>query len=108
MYGPDVAASVTPIELQQICLGIRFIEKMRRSPIDKSQITPDIAPMRQIFFKSIVPLADLPAGTVLSKAVLGLKKPGTGIPAARFNDIVGRTLLRPVSRDVPLQYEDLS
>jgi N-acetylneuraminate synthase len=108
MYGPDVAASVTSAELQQICQGVRFIEAMRGSPIDKSQVAPDIAPMRKIFFKSIVPLADLPAGTVLSKSVLGMKKPGTGIPAAKLNDIVGRTLSRPVSRDVPLQYEDLS
>lgn len=108
MYGPDVRASVTPAELSQICEGVRFIERMRGAPADKSEIAEDVAPMRSIFFKSIVPLADLPAGTVLSRPHLGLKKPGTGIPAAKLDTVVGRTLSRAVKRDVPLQYEDLS
>ncbi len=107
MFGPDVVASVTPAELKQLVEGVRFIEKMAANPISKHAIDPRTAPMRQIFFKSVVPLSDLTKGTRLTRDVLGLKKPGTGIPAAEFEAVVGRVLKRAVSKDTPLQQEDL-
>jgi N,N'-diacetyllegionaminate synthase len=107
MFGPDVVASVTPTELKSLVDGVRFIEKMAAHPVGKQDIDPRTAPMRQIFFKSVVPLKDMAEGSVLSQADLGLKKPGTGIPAAELTSVVGRTLARPVKKDIPLQREDL-
>jgi N,N'-diacetyllegionaminate synthase len=107
MFGPDVVASVTPTELKSLVDGVRFIEKMAAHPIGKQDIDPRTAPMRQIFFKSVVPLKDLEQGSVLCETDLGLKKPGTGIPAAELASVVGRTLARAVKKDIPLQREDL-
>jgi N,N'-diacetyllegionaminate synthase len=107
MFGPDVAASVTPIELQQLVEGVRFVERMAAHPISKEHADPRTAPMRQIFFKSIVPLQDLPAGTQLTRDMLGLKKPGTGIPAAQLAQTIGRTLKRAVIKNTPLQQDDV-
>jgi N,N'-diacetyllegionaminate synthase len=107
MFGPDVVASVTTDELKQLVTGVRFIENMARSPISKSAIDPRTEPMRQIFFKSIVPLQDLAQGTTLAAAHLGLKKPGTGIPAADLEKTIGRILKRAVKKDVALREEDL-
>jgi N,N'-diacetyllegionaminate synthase len=107
MFGPDVVASVTPAELKQLVDGVRFIENMAASPVQKNEMDPRTAPMRQIFFKSVVPLDNLSAGTTLTRSVLGLKKPGTGIPAAQLEEVVGRILKRAVAKDVPLQQEDL-
>ncbi len=108
MFGPDVVASVTPAELKQLVDGVRFIENMAANPVQKNAVDPRTAPMRQIFFKSVVPLQDLSAGTRLTAAMLGLKKPGTGIPAAEFNTVIGKTLKRNVVKDVPLQQDDVS
>lgn len=108
MFGPDVVASVTPAELKQLAEGVRFIEKMAANPISKNALDPRTEPMRKIFFKSVVPLQDMPAGTVLTSGMLGLKKPGTGIPAAELENVVGRTLRRAVTKDTPLQPEDLA
>jgi N,N'-diacetyllegionaminate synthase len=108
MFGPDVVASVTPAELKQLVNGVRFIENMAANPVQKNTIDPRTAPMRQIFFKSIVPLSDLRAGTKLTRDMLGLKKPGTGIPAAQLDKVVGRALKRAVIKDVPLQQDDLT
>lgn len=108
MFGPDVAASVTSSELKQLVDGVRFIEKMNVSPVSKAAVDTRLKPMRDIFFKSVVALADLAKGTVLQEAQLGLKKPGTGIPAARLPEVIGRTLKRPVARDEPLQWDDLT
>ena len=107
MFGPDVAASVTPAELRTICDGVRFIEKMRSSPIDKTNIDDNVAALRDIFFKSVVAAHDLPAGTILTRAHLDLKKPGNGIPAAQLDAVIGKTLRRAISRDKPLKFEDI-
>ena len=107
MFGPDVVASVTPSELKQLVDGVRFIENMAANPVQKNTLDPRTAPMREIFFKSVVPLADFAAGTTLTRQNLGLKKPGTGIPAAQFESVIGRTLKRAVTKDTPLQQEDL-
>lgn len=108
MFGPDVVASVTPAELRQIVEGVRFIERMRASPLDKSRVDDSVAGMRDIFFKSVVAARDLAAGTVLAAEHLAIKKPGNGIPAARLDELVGRTLVHAVERDRPLTFEDLS
>jgi N,N'-diacetyllegionaminate synthase len=107
MFGPDVVASVTPAELKQLVEGVRFIEKMAANPISKDKLDPRTAPMRQIFFKSVVPLQNLDKGSRLTRDVLGLKKPGTGIPAADYELIIGRVLKRAVTKDTPLQQDDL-
>jgi flagella basal body P-ring formation protein FlgA len=39
--------------------------------------------------------------------MLGLKKPGTGIPAAQLDAVVGRVLKRAVTKDTPLLQDDL-
>lgn len=107
MFGPDVTASVTSDELRTLVEGVRFIEDMHASPVDKSTVGEHIAPLREIFLKSVVPLEDLPAGTTLDASLLTTKKPGTGIPASEFDSVLGRRLARAVRRNVPLVGDDL-
>lgn len=107
MFGPDVPVSVTTGELRQLVEGVRFIEKARANPVDKDAVARDLAPMRGLFTKSLVARMDLPAGTVLDESQLALKKPGTGLPAARLPDVIGRRLKRDVRADDLLQEADL-
>ncbi len=107
MFGPDVIASVTPDELRQIVEGVRFIEKMQSHPVDKSSPLKETQPLRDIFLKSIVAVADLRQGTVLTLDNITTKKPGTGIPADQFEQTLGKRLRRSVKRDIPLVPEDL-
>jgi N-acetylneuraminate synthase len=55
----------------------------------------------------VVVRQDLAAGTVLGPEHLTVKKPGTGIPAARLRDLVGRRLRRAVAADHLLAESDL-
>ncbi len=107
MFGPDVVASVTTEELAQLVEGTRFIRHMLAHPVDKTAPDDRAAPLREIFLKSVVPTADLPAGTVLTADHLTTKKPGTGLPATQYKNTIGRTLARDVQRDVPLVDLDL-
>jgi N-acetylneuraminate synthase len=108
MFGPDVPASVTIEELRQLVDGIRFVETMRAHPIDKDAAAADMAPLRAIFTKSLVARGPLAAGTVLRESDLAVKKPGTGIPAERLRDVVGRTLRRDLAADEQLREEDVA
>ncbi|RMH22973.1 MAG: N-acetylneuraminate synthase [Acidobacteria bacterium] len=107
MFGPDVASSVTTAELRQLVEGVRFIERMRAHPVDKSTLDPELEALRSLFTKSVVARRDLAAGTVLQAADLALKKPGTGIPAAELESLYGRRLKVAVERDRLLRYDDL-
>jgi N-acetylneuraminate synthase len=96
MFGPDVSASVTTKDLCRLVEGIRFIEKMNTHPVDKEWMAKDMEELRRTFTKSIVARQELAGGTVLRAEHLALKKPGTGIPAARLKELVGCRLKRPV------------
>ncbi len=106
--GPDVPASVTFEELGRIVEGIRFIETARCHPLDKDAQARELEDLRLIFNKSIVAATDLAAGTVLAPEYLCLKKPGSGMPAARLDEVTGRTLSRAVARDALLSEDDLT
>ena len=106
-FGPDVVASVTPAELRQLVEGVRFVERMRAAPVDRSEPLAVAAPLREIFMKSIVAARDLPVGTLLRREDLALKKPGNGLPAAALEAVVGRRLARALARDEQVAHRDL-
>ncbi len=64
--------------------------------------------MRDLFTKSVVARVDLSAGTVLREEHLTVKKPGTGIPAARLPELIGCRLARTIRVDEMLQEGDLT
>ena len=107
MFGPDVPASVTTTELQQLVDGISFIEKMLTHPVDKNYLAEEASPLRAMFMKSVVAKMDLPVGTVLREEHLAVKKPGTGFPAARLAEVLGARLTRNLKTDELLHECDL-
>ena len=107
MFGPDVGASVTVAELRQLVSGIRFMERMRANPVDKDVAAEELSSLRNLFTKSVVVRTALDAGTVLGDEHLLGKKPGTGIPATRLQEFIGRRLRRSVEADTLLAESDL-
>jgi N-acetylneuraminate synthase len=107
LFGPDVPASLTQAELAQLVEGVRFIEAALGAPVDKDLAAEQRADLRQLFFHSVVANQDLPVGTVLQREHLATKKPGSGMPAERLPELVGRKLARQLNRDQLLAEEDL-
>ncbi len=106
-FGPDVIASVTTSELRQLVEGTRFIEKARANPINKEAMAAELNELRRTFSKSVVARADLAEGKILREEDLALKKPGTGIPAARLPELIGRELRVAVKADQMIRDSDL-
>jgi len=107
MFGPDVIASVTTQELRQLVEGIRFIERMKAHPLDKDVSARETAPLRKLFTRSLVASTNLPAGTVLAREHVAIKKPGTGLAPDRLDEVIGRRLKRPVVADQVLAADDI-
>ncbi|MDQ5820194.1 MAG: N-acetylneuraminate synthase family protein [Actinomycetota bacterium] len=108
MYGPDAALALEPFELDELVDGIREIEAMLAAPVDKDAEAGALVEMKRIFEKSVVAVADIPAGTTLERAMLAAKKPGTGIPARRLDELVGRTARADIAADSVLTEDDLA
>jgi N-acetylneuraminate synthase len=105
-FGPDVTSSLLIDELAQLARGIRFIESAMAHAIDKDALADEFAGMRQIFSKSIVAARRLAAGQRVTREDLAFKKPGTGIPAAQWERLIGRVLRRDIDADQLLADED--
>ena len=105
--GPDVPASVTFSELRQLVEGARVIAAARAHPVDKDADARELEPLRGLFTKSVVLKVELPAGSVLDGTHLTVKKPGSGIPAARLGKVVGRRLRQATAADTILTEEHL-
>ncbi len=106
-FGPDVKASVTTGELAQLVEGVRFIDAAMSHPLEKEQVAAEMASLKTLFGKSVVAARDLPADHRIEADDLALKKPGTGIPAARLSEVIGRRLRRSVAADTLLAEEYL-
>jgi N-acetylneuraminate synthase len=81
---------------------------MDESPVDKDRMAERLAELRGIFSKSLAPTRPLAAGTVLAPDMLAAKKPGTGIPATRLPEVIGRKLARDVSPERLLAWSDFA
>lgn len=105
-FGPDVPASITTKKLKQLVAGVRFIERALLHPVDKEEMAESLSELKRVFGKSVVAARDLAAGHRLTAADLAFKKPGTGIPAARYREVLNRTLRRAIVADTLLSEED--
>ena len=102
MYGPDAVLALEPEELAALVRGVREIERMLSSPIDKDDVAP-YAEMKQVFEKSVVSTVEIPAGALIERSMLAVKKPGTGIPGRRLEEVVGRRAKVAIPADAVLQ-----
>ena len=107
MFGPDVVASVTTSEMRMLVDGVRFIERAKASPVDKNAVAKEMAPLRDVFTRSVVARDPLRAGTILKEEHLAVKKPGTGLPPSALPQLIGRRLRRSIAADEQLRTEDV-
>lgn len=103
--GPDHSFSANPVDLAALATAARRAAVQRGAGgLDPS---PGERRTRLEFRLSVVAARDLPAGTRLTEAMLGLKRPGDGLHPRHIDDLVGKTLRRNVSADAQLKLSDV-
>jgi len=106
MYGSDAPHSAEPAQFADLVKGIRAISDMLSSPVDKAS-AESFRSMKQIFEKSVVSVVEIPQDATITRAMLGVKKPGTGIPAARLSEVVGARAARRIPAETLIGEADL-
>jgi N,N'-diacetyllegionaminate synthase len=107
MYGSDAKHSMEPDQFRLLCNELKFTGRMMAAPVEKNDLS-SVLEMKRIFEKSIVAAEDLAKGTEIQQHHLAFKKPGDGIPAARYREFIGRRLVRSLPRDHKFGEEDLA
>lgn len=93
-FGPDVVASLTIEQIEELCNGIKSVEEMLNSPVDKDSMSIQLGQMRTTFTKSLCAKKDFEAGHILKKEDLVALKPLIGISVQDMDKIVGKRLKR--------------
>lgn len=104
--GPDHLASVEPDELKTMVAGVRRVNSALGNGI-KAPAACELA-NRPLVRKSLVATRDLAAGTRITRDMIEIKRPLTGIEPADLAKVLGRTLARPVGDDMPITWDDLA
>lgn len=104
--GPDHRASLEPDELAAMVRGVALISAARGDGIKRAM--PSEIDNVPLIRKSLVVNRALPAGTRLTREMLEIKRPATGIVPADIDKVVGRSLSRAMEDDEPVTWADLA
>jgi len=88
MRGPDHQASLEPKEFAAMVRGIREVEQALGNGIKRP--TPRELRNRFCVRKSIVARHRIARGEILTEKNLGLKRPASGLPPARWDFLIGK------------------
>jgi sialic acid synthase SpsE len=105
LYGPDHHASLEPEELRRLAEGVRQVEAALGSGLKERD--ESLNGVRATFEKSVVSATAIPAGSVIDRSMLVTKRPGTGIPALRLPELVGRRAARDIEANELIAESDL-
>lgn len=106
MYGSDAAHSMEPDQFKLFCSSLKEAALMRHSKVDKNDISK-FKDMKKIFEKSIVTSNYLKKGEILCKDNISYKKPGDGISASFYKEVIGKKLKKDLDKNVKINWEDL-
>jgi sialic acid synthase SpsE len=103
--GADHAVSLEPHELAELVQGIRAIEAASGT---RKALFEREAPIRAWAHHSVVTLKPIAAGETLSEENTWVKRPGTGIPAAELDQVLGRAAATDLPSDALVSWDDLA
>ena len=107
MYGSDAVNSMEPEEFKKFSTALKEAYIMRNSIIDKNDLSKFLN-MKKIFEKSIVTSQNIQQGDILCHDNIAFKKPGDGIPASLFRDVLGKKANKYLIKNSKISWEDLS
>jgi N-acetylneuraminate synthase/N,N'-diacetyllegionaminate synthase len=103
--GPDHKASLEPEELARLVRGIRIVEVAlgdgQKQPARSEINTAEVAR------KSLVAAKDIPKGAALTLESVAIKRPGTGLPPAMRDEVIGRLARIEIAAGTPITFEVL-
>lgn len=110
MVGPDHKASLNPKELKEMITQIKNNTVLDIPKIilgNKNKIIEEAEKeISKIARKSIIANVDIKKGTNITKEMLIIKRPGTGILPKYFNQIINKKTKKNIAKDTILSWDD--
>ncbi len=103
--GADHAISLEPDEFAELAEGVRAVEAAGGA---RKEIHERERPIRAWAHHSVVTVRPVAAGEAFTEENLWVKRPGTGIPAAELDNVLGKTAARALPPDSLLAWEDVA
>lgn len=92
--GPDHRISLEPPQLEALVKGIRTIEQAFGSGV-KVPAVAELA-IAEVARKSVVAATHIPAGTILIRELLAIRRPGTGLRPELRDSLIGRRAVQAI------------
>lgn len=102
--GPDQIVSIEPQELKIMVKQIRDIES---GLYGEKYVLPNEVEIRKWAQESIVSITNILPDTVITRDMISMKRPGTGILSKHMKHVIGRTTRKPITTDKIIQWSDL-
>ncbi|WP_049987349.1 N-acetylneuraminate synthase family protein [Halobellus rufus] len=102
--GPDQEVSIEPKELSDLCEFARLYDwtSSKKDELDDEEVE-----IKQWAQHSIVTTQYIEQGEQLTKENITTKRPGTGVPADEFFNVLGKQVETSISGDVVINNEDI-
>jgi N-acetylneuraminate synthase len=103
--GPDHPVSIEPMELTELVKGVRILEEAMG---ETKEVFPSEKHIREWAFHSVVSIKDIKAGDLLSLDNVWVKRPGTGIPAKRLDEVIGKRAKQYIPKNELINWEEIA
>lgn len=101
--GPDQSVSIDFTELHALADGC---SKVFKALGHEKKVRPKEVAIREWAFRSIVTTCEIKKGTVITQDMIWSKRPGTGIPSWKMDEVIGKTAIKDIPQNVLLKTDD--
>jgi sialic acid synthase SpsE len=105
--GPDHPFAIEPDELQAMVAGIREVEAALGSGQKAGPSAAESGEMYRLGRRSLIAANPIAAGTVITREMLTVKRPGYGIPPKYLDIIVGRAAKVDLEEDDVVTWDSI-
>ena len=100
--GPDIVCSMDEAGLKELLLAAQEVPQMLGG---SKQAAPEEQVTKNFAFATVVTIRPVKKGETFTKENIWVKRPGTGeIPAAEYNNILGKIAAKDIPNDQQLSY----
>ncbi len=103
--GPDHILSADPEELKQLVEGIRILERAMGDGVKRPSEGERTTRINNR--KSIIALKDISRGTVITKDMVAIKRPGYGVQPKYIHQIIGRVAKADIKAEEPILWDQV-
>lgn len=101
--GPDQSVSIDFSDLYDLSDGIRKVEV---SLGNTKKVHDNEKSIREWAFRSIVSLCKIKKGETITAEMIWSKRPGTGIPSHKMDEVIGKVAKYDIDENVLLKWDD--